>query len=127
LSFRRLSRSIDRDRNNVLASDLGSLGLDKATSKTLLSNPQTFLDTVSEADAQRIRSILIPAYRQGFRVIFIVGASLAAFAFVLAFVLMPQVELSRPDDAKLKEEGKKADEEKRKKKSQASSGEPSGA
>ncbi len=59
--------------------------------------------------------------------IFIVGASLAAFAFVLAFVLMPQVELSRPDDAKLKEEGKKADEEKRKKKSQASSGEPSGA
>ena len=59
--------------------------------------------------------------------IFIVGASLAAFAFVLAFVLMPQVELSRPDDAKLKEEGKKADEEKRKKKSQASSEEPSGA
>ncbi|KAJ6446504.1 MFS drug transporter [Purpureocillium lavendulum] len=113
--------------NNVLANDLGSLGLDDASSKTLLSNPQTFLETVSVAEAQRIRDILIPAYWQGFRVIFIVGASLAAFAFVLAFFLMPQVELSRPDDAKLKEEGKKADEEKRQKKNQASATQGSSA
>ena len=55
----------------------------------------------------------MPAYRKGFRIIFIVGASLAALAFVLAFVLMPQVELYRPDDKKLQEEGRKAYEEKK--------------
>lgn len=54
-----------------------------------------------------MRSVLVPAYRQGFRVIFLVGASLAAFAFVIAWFMMPQVELSRPDDEKLKEEGRK--------------------
>ncbi|POR31178.1 Uncharacterized protein TPAR_08614 [Tolypocladium paradoxum] len=105
--------------NNILAHDLSALNLDKAASKTLLSNPQTFLETLSTEDAQRIRNILIPAYRQGFRVIFLVGASLAALAFVLAFILMPQVELTRPDDERLKEEGRKADDEKRNKKSSA--------
>lgn len=80
-----------------------------------MSNPQKFLTTVSPAEAERIRSVLVPAYRQGFRVIFLVGASLAALAFVLALVLMPQVELSRPDDAKLKEEGRRAQEEQKKK------------
>lgn len=86
--------------------------MDQASSKTLLSNPQTFLTSVSPQEAERIRSILVPAYRQGFRVIFLVGASLAALAFVLAFVLMPQVELTRSDDAKLKEEGRRAQEKK---------------
>lgn len=47
--------------------------------------------------------------------IFLIGASVAALAFVLAFVLMPQVDLARPDDAKLKEEGRRAYEEKRNK------------
>jgi hypothetical protein len=37
---------------------------------------------------------------------------LAAFAFCLAFALMPQVELNRADDAKLKEEAKKRVDEK---------------
>ncbi|EQL02501.1 hypothetical protein G6O67_006878 [Ophiocordyceps sinensis] len=101
--------------NNILAHGLSSLNLDQAASKTLLSNPQKFLTTVSPAEAGRIRSVLVPAYRQGFRVIFLVGASLAALAFVLALVLMPQVELSRPDDAKLKEEGRRAQEEQKKK------------
>jgi predicted MFS family arabinose efflux permease len=62
---------------------------------------------------------LIPAYKKGFRIIFLIGAGLAAFAFVLAFWLMPQVTLKRVDDEKLKEEGRKrvkgekTDEEKR--------------
>lgn len=52
--------------------------------------------------------------------VFIVGAALCAFAFVIAFFMMPQIELSRPDDAKLKEEGKKAyDEKKKDKKSES--------
>ena len=61
---------------------------------------------------------MIPAYQKGFRIIFIVGASLAALAFCLACVLMPQVGLKRADDDVLKEEAKKrvqakSDEEKR--------------
>lgn len=58
-------------------------------------------------EANRIRGALIPAYRKGFRTIFLIGAGLAALGFVLAWVLIPQVELSRPDDAALKEQGKK--------------------
>ena len=54
---------------------------------------------------------LIVAYREGFRVIFIVGAGLAATATLIVVCLMPQVHLDRPDDEKLKEEGKKANQE----------------
>lgn len=50
--------------------------------------------------------MLIPAYRHGFRVVFVVGAALAAAAFAVAGWLMPQVELGRVDDEELKEEGK---------------------
>jgi hypothetical protein len=62
--------------------------------------------------------VLIPAYKRGFRIIFLTGAALASFSFFLAFWLMPQVTLKRDDDEKLKEEGKKRikgelDEEKR--------------
>ncbi|KAM5356481.1 hypothetical protein ACJ41O_003127 [Fusarium nematophilum] len=101
--------------NNILAGSLSSLDLDRQDSKTLLGNPETFLSTVSSDEADRIRSVLMPAYRKGFRVIFLIGAALSALAFILAFLLMPQVELSRPDDSKLKEEGRRAYEEKRKK------------
>jgi hypothetical protein len=89
--------------------------LDNHDLKTLLGNPQTFLDTVSTSEAEKIRSVLIPAYRQGFRIIFLIGASLASVAFILALVLMPQVNLTRPDDSRLKEEGRRAYEEKRSK------------
>ncbi|SCV37385.1 related to tetracycline efflux protein (otrb) [Fusarium fujikuroi] len=100
--------------NNVLAGSLSSLNLDGHDSKTLLGNPQTFLDTVSSSEAERIRSVLIPAYRQGFRIIFLIGAGVASLAFVLAFFLMPQVDLTRPDDSRLKEEGRKAYEKREK-------------
>ncbi|EGO61135.1 hypothetical protein NEUTE1DRAFT_76912 [Neurospora tetrasperma FGSC 2508] len=99
--------------NNVLAGSLGSLDIDHDVSKTLLSNPQMYLRTVSEAEADRIRGVLIPAYRKGFRIIFMTGAALCALAFVIAFFMLPQVELSRPDDEKLREEGRKAYEDKK--------------
>lgn len=67
------------------------------------------------ADAERIRQTLTPAYRRGFRIVFLIGASLAALSFVVVLFLMPQVELDRPDDQKLKDEGKQwREEEKRK-------------
>ena len=59
-----------------------------------------------------MRAVLIPTYRRGFRIIFIIGAALSAGAFFLAFFLMPQVSLKREDDEKLKEEGKRRVEKK---------------
>lgn len=50
--------------------------------------------------------MLIPGYKRGFRIIFIIGAVLAAVAFCLTFWLMPQVALNRADDDKLKVEGR---------------------
>ncbi|GAW22579.1 hypothetical protein ANO14919_121190 [Xylariales sp. No.14919] len=93
--------------NNIVANALSMLSLSDEAAKSLLSSPQSYLSSLPTDQAENVRSVLIPAYRHAFRVIFLLGASLAAFAFVLAFVLMPQVELSRPDDEKLKEEGKK--------------------
>ena len=119
LQDHRLVANFLTSRNNVLAGSLSILGLDSADTKTLLGNPESYLSTVSKEEAERIRSLLIPAYRKGFRVIFLIGASLAALAFVLAFVLMPQVELTRPDDKKLKEDGRREYEEKKEKKSSA--------
>lgn len=71
----------------------------------LLENPQEYLETVSNEEAAAINAALVPAYQESFRIIFCTGAGLAAGAFVVAFFLMPHIELSRPDDQKLKEEG----------------------
>jgi hypothetical protein len=108
----------DLSSNNVVASSISVLDLGQSESRLLLSSPQSYLSSLSADDAKRIRSVLIPAYKKGFRIIFIIGAALAAFAFFLACWLMPQVTLKRDDDEKLKEEGKKRingelDEEKR--------------
>ncbi|KAJ5804849.1 hypothetical protein N7474_010736 [Penicillium riverlandense] len=93
--------------NNVIASSVSNLGLSEVESRSLLSSPQAYLSGLSPENAQHVRGILIPAYRKGFRIIFIIGASLASLAFFLAFWLMPQLGLSRQDDEALKEEGKK--------------------
>ncbi|KAI0549058.1 major facilitator superfamily domain-containing protein [Xylaria curta] len=101
--------------NNIVANTLSTLSLSDEAAKSLLSNPQSYLSSLPADEAEHVRSVLVPAYRHAFRVIFLLGAGLAAFAFVIAFVLMPQVELSRPDDEKLKEEGRKQDLERKKK------------
>ncbi|KAI2609044.1 MFS general substrate transporter [Hypoxylon fragiforme] len=93
--------------NNILANSLSSLGTSAQESKDLLSNPQSYLSSLPIEESQRIRLVLIPAYREGFRIIFLIGASLAAVAFVISWFMMPQIELSRPDDEKLKEEGRR--------------------
>ncbi|KAF5018640.1 hypothetical protein F66182_9390 [Fusarium sp. NRRL 66182] len=99
--------------NNILATSLSSLDLETHQAETLLSNPQAFLDQVSPSEAGRIRSVLIPAYQRGFRVIFLIGAAAASLAFILAFALMPQIDLERPDDNQLRESGRREYEEKR--------------
>lgn len=96
-----------------MSHNISSLKLDKDAQKSLLQNPTTYLSKLSDRDAARIKSVLVTAYRKGFRLIFIVCAALAALGFVIAFFLMPQVELARKDDQALKE--KAAEEERQKK------------
>ncbi|PKX93331.1 putative MFS drug transporter [Aspergillus novofumigatus IBT 16806] len=102
--------------NNILSSSISSLGFTASETRSFLSSPQNYLSGLSADEAERVRALVIPAYKRGFRIIFVIGGALAAFAFCLAFALMPQVELNRADDAKLKEEAKKrvagADDEK---------------
>ncbi|KAI8957048.1 MFS general substrate transporter [Daldinia sp. FL1419] len=93
--------------NNILANSISSSKIDGVDFNGLLDSPQSYLSSLPPDEASRVRSILVPAYRRGFRVIFLVGASLAAVAFVIAWFMMPQVELRRPDDEKLKEEGRR--------------------
>lgn len=93
-------------RNNLLASSIESLNLTPTQTRSLLSSPHNYLSKLSPDKAAHVRSVLIPAYQNGFRIIFAVGAALAAAAFFLAAGLMPQVGLKRKDDAALKEEGK---------------------
>ncbi|KAL4952429.1 hypothetical protein BDW69DRAFT_185462 [Aspergillus filifer] len=98
--------------NNLLLTSITPLHLSPPEQKSFLSSPTSYLSTLSPAESARARELLIPAYRKGFRIIFIIGGALAAAAFVLAVFLMPQVELKRKDDEELKKEGKRWVEEK---------------
>ncbi|OHF01840.1 multidrug resistance protein fnx1 [Colletotrichum orchidophilum] len=92
--------------NNILASSIASLGLGDDEARKLLSNPQQVLSNLPQAESQSLRAVILPSYRRAFRIIFLVMAGLAAVAFLVAFFMMPQVELSRPDEAKLREDAR---------------------
>ena len=98
--------------NNVFRSSLEPFGLSSVEIHLLLNQPQEALNSFPAGQVEHIRAALVPAYQKGFRIAFVVGASLAAFAIVLAWFLVPQVELKRPDDEELKREARLADEEK---------------
>lgn len=91
--------------NNLVRSAVQSLDISGDDADDILKSPQAYLSDRTSSEADEIRAVILPAYRKGFRIIFLIGAALAALAFVLAWFLMPQVELDRPDDQKLKEEG----------------------
>ncbi|KAL2838414.1 major facilitator superfamily domain-containing protein [Aspergillus pseudodeflectus] len=93
--------------NNLLATALTSLSLTATEQKSFLSSPQTYLSTLPAEEADRVRALIIPAYKRGFMIIFVIGAALSAAAFGLAIGLMPQVGLGREDDEKLKAEGRR--------------------
>lgn len=90
-----------------MKASLTTLDLNPDVYDKLLHNPQEYLNSLSEVDATRMRAVLLTPYRQSFRIIFYVCTGLAVLGFVVAFFLMPQLELNRPDDEKLKEEGRK--------------------
>ena len=98
--------------NNVFRGHLESFGLSDTEIRSLLDQPEQVLNSFPADQSERVRAALIPAYQKGFRTIFVVGACLAAFAFWLTAFLMPQMELGRPDDEKLKQKARGVDEEK---------------
>jgi hypothetical protein len=109
--------------NNSLRVALSHSGIKGRELAHLVDQPDMMIQAVhirEGATPEHVRQHINEAYRDAFRIIFLVGAFLAAFAFLVAFFLMPQVELTRADDNKLKEEGKKFDEQlKEEKKSKA--------
>lgn len=98
-----------------MTNSFASAGIDAALGRKIISNPEQYFSGVSTEEADRLKGIILPAYRQGFRTIFLVGSALAAVAFFVALFLMPQVELARPDDAKLKAKAKLEADKKREK------------
>ncbi|KAE8355073.1 major facilitator superfamily domain-containing protein [Aspergillus coremiiformis] len=93
-------------RNNSITSSISSLDLTASETRSFLTSPQNYLSKLPQQEAVHVQSLLIPAYRKGFQIIFLIGAGLAAFAFILSFWLMPHVTLKRADDEQLKEEGR---------------------
>ncbi|KAL6703420.1 hypothetical protein ACN47E_009679 [Coniothyrium glycines] len=98
--------------NNAVRHTLAPYGLSRTETRLLLDSPNLYAQINGEQQAEIMRTTLASAYQSGFRIVFIVGAVLNAIAFVANWFLMPQVELARSDDDKLKEEGRKWQQEK---------------
>ncbi|KAF1918857.1 major facilitator superfamily domain-containing protein [Ampelomyces quisqualis] len=96
--------------NNAISATLKPHGLSGPDIQVLINSPGIFHDKFGDERTQSIRADLSSAYAKGFRIVFIVTAGLNTLAFFAAWFLMPQVELDRKDDAKLKEEGQKRHE-----------------
>ncbi|PNS17607.1 hypothetical protein CAC42_3002 [Sphaceloma murrayae] len=94
--------------NNVLRASVSDLGLSSDQIQSLL-NARDSINELASSSAGRedLRLAVLAGYKDGFRIIFLSLAGLAAAATPLAFFLMPQTKLERGDDEKLKEEGKK--------------------
>ncbi|KAF4536950.1 Tetracycline resistance protein TetB/drug resistance transporter [Lasiodiplodia theobromae] len=109
--------------NNSLRGAVAPLGLSSAEVRSLLKNPENVLSQKSDAgaDAERIRTALMGAYKDGFRILFYVNAALAAVAFFVALALLPQISLVRDDDKKLQEEARAKEEARRNGKDEAKS------
>lgn len=97
----------------MVRTSLSPLGLGNADIREIMRSPDNYLSSRDEVEAARIRSVLIPAYQRGFRIVFIICACLSALAFFLAVFLMPQIPLNRPDDETLKQEAKGRVQEKK--------------
>ena len=99
--------------NTAVRSRLKPFGLSRSETQRLLHSPDMLRQSFGDEQTEIVRAALIGVYQRGFRIVFIVGAVLNALAFIATWFLMPQVDLNRKDDAQLKEEGKRRDEEKR--------------
>lgn len=100
--------------NNAVGASLAPYGLSRSDVQLLLNSPDRFRVSYGDQRTDIMQVALSAAYQKGFKIVFIVGAVLNAGAFFAAWFLMPQVELARPDDERLKEEGRRWGAEKNK-------------
>ncbi|KAF8643021.1 hypothetical protein AX16_009265 [Volvariella volvacea WC 439] len=104
--------------NNVLSDYLKNLNIDDDLRRTIIDNPVHSRELEPELYAE-----VITGYRRGFRIVFVMLASLAVLSFITAFFLMKHRSLDRDDDAQLKREGKQFIEDMKNKKRQKRDGE----
>jgi len=91
--------------NNALVSRAHSIGLADNLLHEVTSDP-TLISKATFNVTTKVREELLEGYNHGFRVMFLLNASLAAFAAVVAFVLIKHKELIRADDAERKAEAR---------------------
>lgn len=110
LSFSRYGADVSFS-NNIFVSALRRENLDRALLDSIMENP--FLLSSKVSDPLQLDRI-VDGYRRGFKSVFITLASLATFAWFIAFFLLRHQTLKRSDDDELKrqaiqrlEEGKK--------------------
>ncbi|KAJ7116710.1 putative MFS drug transporter [Mycena epipterygia] len=87
--------------NGILESYVSQLDISTDLQRSIINNPVSARPGLSP----EVLSHVVAGYHAGFRTTFIILASLAAFAFVVALALMSHQDLHREDDARLKAEG----------------------
>ncbi|KAG9233285.1 major facilitator superfamily domain-containing protein [Amylocarpus encephaloides] len=92
--------------NNFFRSLMEPFNLENEDILKIMNDPEKFISELAPDSGDEVRRASILAYQQAFRVIFLVGAALAVVAVFVALVLMPQIDLAREDDDKLREEAK---------------------
>ncbi|MCJ1422345.1 hypothetical protein MMC29_000225 [Sticta canariensis] len=100
---------------NSLRTSLLPLNLSEGRLKEILNQPTSFYTWSAGSVAEmQLRAAILAGYHRGFRIIFILGASLSAFACLVALLMMPELGLDRKDDEELKREAKTEQEKKQK-------------
>lgn len=92
--------------NNSLASKLSNkaLGLSAAQIQRFLANPSSV--QVAQGADSTVYEAVLEAYHTGFQRVFYVLSGLAAFAGLMAILLIPQIDLDQKEagDAEVREE-----------------------
>jgi hypothetical protein len=90
--------------NSALRSSLAGTGV---SGTDFLDDPEAALGEVVDGNERNmIERLAVEAYASGFRRMFYLNAALAALGCLLAFWLIPQIGLERPDDSALGERPK---------------------
>ncbi|KIJ39865.1 hypothetical protein M422DRAFT_174487 [Sphaerobolus stellatus SS14] len=92
--------------NNALISRAHSIGLSEDLLHQVTNDPTLIARQGFNLTAE-IRHELLEGYTRGFREMFLLNASLAAFAAVVAFIMIKHKELTRSDDAQRKADARK--------------------
>jgi hypothetical protein len=85
-----------------------SAGLSLSAANEIIDDP-TLLSpnsTLTLSLGQQTRAQVLSGYIHGFKVLFIINAAFSAFALVSGIFLIEHLELTRPDEAKLREEAR---------------------